>query len=192
MCGRYYVAEEDQTVELQRIIDEAQRRSREPVKTGEVFPTDLAAVVANNRNGAPTPFAMRWGYMLNRKPIINARSETATDKPLFKDGMAQRRCLVPASWYFEWEKRGKDRIKYAIAPESAGMIYLAGIYRKEPDAGTAAFVILTRPVAQSIAFIHDRMPAILSVELGRAWLDPHNDPREILAACEERMAFRVA
>ena len=176
----------------EKIIDEAQRRSREPVKTGEVCPTDLAAVVANNKSGEPTPFAMRWGYMLNKKPIINARSETAAEKSLFKDGMTQRRCLIPASWYFEWEKRGKDRIKYAIAPEGAGLIYLAGTYRKESDTGAASFVILTRPAAPGIAFIHDRMPAILSVELGRAWLDPHNDPREILAACEERMAFRVA
>ena len=192
MCGRYYIAEEDQAEELRRIIDEANRRSKEAVKTGEVCPTDLAAVVANNRNGDKASFAMRWGYKLPKGLLINARSETAADKPLFKDGMERRRCLVPASWYFEWEKRGKTKIKYAIAPESAGMIYLAGIYRKEPDAGTAAFVILTRPVAQSIAFIHDRMPAILSVELSRAWLDPHNDPREILAACEERMAFRVA
>lgn len=192
MCGRYYVAEDDQAEELRRIIDEAQRRSAEPIKTGEICPTDLAAVVANNRNGEPTPFAMRWGYALNKGLLINARSESAADKPLFKDGMAQRRCLIPASLYFEWEKRGKERIKYAIAPEGAGLIYLAGIYRKKPDTGTASFVILTRPVAQSIAFIHDRMPAILPTELGRAWLDPKNDPRGILAACEERMAFRVA
>ena len=192
MCGRYYVEAEDQTEELQKIIDEAQRRSRESVKTGEVRPTDLAAVVANNKSGEPTPFAMSWGYMLNSKPIINARSETTADKPLFKDGMAQRRCLVPASWYFEWEKRGKEKIKYAIAPERQGLLTMAGIYRIEPDTRTASFVILTRDAASGIAFIHDRMPVILSGELGRAWFDPHNDPREILVACEEKMAFRVA
>ena len=189
MCGRYYVEAEDQTEELQRIIDEAQRRSKEPIKTGEVFPSDLAAVVANNRNGEPTPFAMRWGYALPNTRIINARSETAADKPLFKDGMARRRCLVPASWYFEWEKRGKEKIKYAIAPAGADMIYLAGIYKVEPH---PSFVILTREAAPGIDFIHDRMPAILPCEMRCHWLDPKNDPREMLAACAENMAYRTA
>ncbi|MEG1515743.1 MAG: SOS response-associated peptidase [Clostridia bacterium] len=190
MCGRYYIAEEDQAEELRRIIDEAQRRSTEAVKTGEIRPTDLAAVVANNRNGDKASFAMRWGYKLPKGLLINARSEAAGDKPLFRDGMERRRCLVPASWYFEWEKRGKEKIKYAISPEGMSLTYLAGIYRVV--SGVASFVILTREAAPGIAFIHDRMPAILPKEMCHEWLDMRNDPREILAACEERMTYRTA
>ena len=114
MCGRYYVPDEDSAAELREIIEQINRRSNAGpvVKTGEVAPGDVAPVLANNRNLAIAPFAMRWGYKLDGKKLIfNARSETAGVKTLFQDGMRQRRCLVPAAHYFEWEKRGKDRIK---------------------------------------------------------------------------------
>ena len=106
MCGRYYIAEEDSAAELQEIIEQLNRRGTE-VKTGEIYPTDTVPVLANNKSMVITPFAMKWGYTLpDGKQIINARSETAADKPLFRDGMQQRRCLIPATNYFEWEKRG--------------------------------------------------------------------------------------
>ena len=123
--------------------------------------------------------------------IINARSETTADKPLFKDGMARRRYLIPASYYFEWEKRGKEKIRYAIVPQE-GLLTMAGVYRIDPQTRRAFFVILTRAAAPGIAFIHDRMPAILTGELSRVWLDPKYDPREMLAACAEDMAYRTA
>ena len=105
MCGRYYIAEEDCAAELQKIIEQLNRRGAE-VKTGEIYPTDTVPVLANNKSMVITPFAMKWGYTLpDGKQIINARSETAADKPLFRDGMLQRRCLIPATNYFEWEKR---------------------------------------------------------------------------------------
>ncbi len=71
--------------------------------------------------------------------------------------MLWRRCLIPASGYYEWEKRGKEKIKYAIRPEGARLLYMAGIYRIEK--GAPVFTILTREVALGIAFIHDRMRA---------------------------------
>ena len=105
MYGRYYIAEEDCAAELQKIIEQLNRRGAE-VKTGEIYPTDTVPVLANNKSMVITPFAMKWGYTLpDGKQIINARSETAADKPLFRDGMLQRRCLIPATNYFEWEKR---------------------------------------------------------------------------------------
>ena len=163
MCGRYYVPDEDSAADLREIIEQINRRANAGpvVKTGEIAPSDVAPVLANNRNLAATPFAMRWGYRLgNGKLLFNARSETADAKALFRDGMRQRRCLVPAAHYFEWEKRGKDRIKYAIRPGGASVMYMAGIYRLEND--MPVFTILTREPAAAISFIHDRRkrPAI--------------------------------
>ena len=80
MCGRYYVESESDMEELAELIAEAKRKSDE-VKTGEVFPTDTAAVIANNRQLKPAVFPMRWGF--ERKGgglVINARSETAAEK----------------------------------------------------------------------------------------------------------------
>lgn len=83
--------------------------------------------------------------------------------------MTQRRCLVPAAYYFEWEKRGREKIKYAIGQNERGILYMAGIYRLEK--GVPVFTILTRAPADSIAFIHDRMPVILPDEAKADWLN---------------------
>ncbi len=182
MCGRYWLDDGRDSVELGEIIGQINRRpAGEPVKTvGEIFPSDVAPVVASSRGLTPAAFAMRWGYgMGDGKRIINARSETAGEKPLFRDGMRQRRCAVPASRYFEWERAGGRRIKYAIRPEADGLFYFAGLYRIAR--GQPEFVILTRPPADSIAFIHDRMPVILPPGQAAEWTDPRREAGDILA-----------
>ena len=108
--------------------------------------------------------------MPDGKLIINARSETAAEKPMFRDGMQQRRCLLPASHYFEWEKRQREKIKYAIKPSGSDMLFMAGLYRIEGN--KARFTILTRTPADNISFIHDRMPVILPKEAMNDWLNP--------------------
>ena len=140
MCGRSYIAEDDLSDELSRIIDELNRKKTpEGLKTsGEIFPSDIVPVLANSRKQDVQPFAMRWGYAFpNGRPIINARCETAAQKPMFKDGMRQRRCVIPASHYFEWERRGAARTKYAIRPAHADTLYLAGIMTNSAVRGMA-------------------------------------------------------
>ncbi len=194
MCGRYYIAEEDTAEELRQIIEVLNRRyqGEVPLKTsGEVFPTDVVPVIANSRSMTPTPFAMRWGYTLpDRQPLINARSETASSKVLFSDGMAQRRCLIPASHYFEWEKHGREKTKYAIRPAQSDVLYMAGVYRIV--AGKPEFAILTREPAQSIAFIHNRMPVILPREVHTDWLNVNIRVAEVLQAAMDAVAYRKA
>ena len=127
MCGRFYVPEDD-SVQMIRAVMEALEHRNVSAKTGEVFPGDTAAVIASNRRLEPQPFAMEWGYHLpDGKRIINARSETAAQKAMFKDGMQQRRCLIPAAHYYEWEKVGGKKVKYAIEPKNSDGFYLAGI-----------------------------------------------------------------
>jgi putative SOS response-associated peptidase YedK len=195
MCNRYYIEvedREDDVEELRRLMQELQRKSPEraaAVKTKEVSPTDLALVIANNRRLVPAPLAMNWGYTLpgGGKPVTNARSETAAEKPMFRDGMLNRRCLVPASNYFEWEKRGKDRIKYAIRPAGRPVFYMAGVYRIEGN--KPVFAILTREPAEPIAFIHDRMPVILPAEAHAEWLDIRSDGRDALRSALTDMSY---
>lgn len=124
---------------------------------------------------------MSWGYtMPDGKLIINARGETAADKPLFRDGMAQRRCLLPATNYFEWEKRAETKVKYAIKPSVSGVMYMAGLYRIEGN--QAHCTILTMQPADSIAFIHDRMPVLLPREALQDWLNPCYNAMDVLRA----------
>lgn len=190
MCGRYYIPDEDSAAELKEIIDRINRRHNAgPVlKTGEIAPSDTAPVLANNRSLMVTPFAMKWGYtMSNGKLVFNARSETASEKPLFRDGMTQRRCLVPAAHYFEWEKRGREKIKYAIKPADISVLYMAGIYRIEN--GIPVFSILTREPASSISFIHDRMPVILPREFTTDWLNPRFKAEDVLRSATLDISF---
>ena len=194
MCGRYYIAEDDMTEEMARIIEEINRKKTpEGMKTsGEIFPSDIVPVLANSRQQDVQPFAMRWGYTFpNSKPVINARSETAAIKPMFKDGMKQRRCLIPATHYYEWEHRGRQSIKYAIRPERSRMLYLAGIYHleKHDDVIVPTFTVLTREASPGISFIHDRMPIILPSEIITDWLDSRNDAVEVIQAAMLDMEY---
>lgn len=197
MCGRYYIAEDDLSDELGRIIDETNRkRTPEGLKTsGEIFPSDIVPVLANSRKQDVQPFAMRWGYAFpNGCPIINARSETAAQKPMFRDGMRQRRCVIPASHYFEWERHGIVRTKYAIRPVHTDMLCLAGIYHLEKHDGVIvpAFTILTRDAAPGITFIHPRMPVMLPPGAAPDWLNPGYNAEEVIAAALTDMEYRPA
>jgi len=175
MCGRYFLGK--------RVFSDGllqAERSTLSVFTKnnyEVFPTDSVPVIARSRVGEKRVFAMKWGYTTsNGKVIINARSETAAHKPMFVDGIKQRRCLIPATCYFEWRK--SDKVKHAIKNKNTETMFMAGIYRFEEQ--RPVFVILTKEASKSICFIHDRMPVILSKEEAECWLDAECDGSSIL------------
>lgn len=194
MCGVYFIGEdaEQELWEMIEILNRHPESAALSLKTGGVIrPSDVAPVLANNRSMTPSPFAMKWGYSLpGRKQLIfNARSETAAGKAIFRDGMAQRRCLVPASGYFEWEKKPEGKTKYAIKPAGKTLFYMAGIYRMEPQ---PVFTILTKEPVPEIAFIHNRMPVILPDEMKNDWLNPRFAPEEILRCAVKEMAYQQA
>ena len=168
MCGRYWI-EADQNEEMMEIIKRMQRLDA-PMKTaGEIFPGDGVPVLCKSRAGNIRPFAMEWGWRMDGgRRIINARSETIFEKPLFRDGIRNRRCLLPMSAYFEWETRLEGKIKYRIAPEGSGIFYLAGLYRFE--GGKPLCTVITTAAQPDIAFIHHRMPVILNGAERESWL----------------------
>lgn len=179
MCGRFYIGEKDN--EWDQIVSFMNRRSIIPeVKlSGEIFPTDIAPVLAPNRDRIPSFFPMRWGYSVKgRRYIINARSETAAEKPMFIDGIQRRRCAVPASRYFEWTRKSSAKQKYSIRPKAGGTFYLAGLYRFESD--MPVFTILTRAPSESVAFLHDRMPVLLCPADAKKWVEPDTDVKKLL------------
>lgn len=203
MCGRYIINPDDRFFrDLAEIINRSpligRFKGKQPVTAGgafggEVAPTAVVPVIAPNRTGERAVFPMQWGFTLSasgegKKPplIINARSETAAVKPLFRDSWAQRRCVIPASAYFEWEHRmgfdGKPKVgtKYRIAPKEGERTYLAGLYRMEE--GLPVFTVLTRAPAADLFWMHDRMPVMLPEATLDAWLSPGGNPEETLAS----------
>jgi putative SOS response-associated peptidase YedK len=171
MCGRFYVAITEK--ELLDIIDTVEEEMRKDYrgltlkKEGEIFPGDIVPVLIGPHEAKP----MKWGFMVSDgKTIINARSETAKEKPMFKSAMTNRRCLILASGYFEWKKEGKAKVKYAFH-HSDELLYLAGCYRMEKNSSLPTFVILTRNAEGDLQKIHDRMPVILPKDKITQWLE---------------------
>lgn len=197
MCCRYWA---DESPELRAIVEEMNRSSlvrkwqeKTQVKTrGEIRPTDVVPVIAPNRSGRRAVFPMRWGFT-GRSLLMNARSETAAVKPTFKESWERRRCIVPASWYFEWEHlHGNDGKtytgdKYMIQPKGSSMTWLCGLYRIED--GFPVFVVLTREPGEEIRFIHDRMPLILPEECIDDWISPYARPEKLLGEALTEMSF---
>ena len=162
--------------------------SKPMVTEGEVRPTDVAPVIAPGKDGKRAVFPMKWGFTVQidgkLKPVVNARVETAAEKELFKEAWRRHRCIIPASWYIEWEHNkdpnGKTTTgdKYVIQPDGDVMTWLCGLYRIAD--GFPEFVILTRTPVGEIAKIHDRMPVILPEDRIDEWIDPFADPSALL------------
>ena len=188
MCCRYWT---DESPELRPIVEEMNRsplmrkwQDKAKVKSyGEIFPTDVVPVIAPNRSGLRTVYPMKWGYS-GKSLLMNARSETAAEKLTFREDWVRHRCIVPASWYFEWEhypgSDGKKHTgdKYMIHPKDCAVTWLCGLYRIEN--GLPVFVILTREPGEALRFLHDRMPLIMPEELVTEWIRPDRKPEELL------------
>ena len=194
MCTRYFV--KNMTPELKEIIEQVDvsplskrfiNAGNIIKKEGEIRPTDVVPVLAPNPLGNRAVYPMKWGYTNQYRGgslLLNARSETAFEKPTFKEDWLKHRCIIPASYYFEWEhlKRSDGKIvtgdRYIIQPKDESVTWLCGLYHIENDFPT--FVILTREPGEEIAFIHDRMPLILPTELVPEWIKPGNRPEDIV------------
>jgi len=145
---------------------------------GEVYPTYVAPVIT--QNGVE---AVKWGFphWKNSGVIINARSETALDKKMFRNPLLQHRCVVPSCGFYEWKRAGgatgaksTAKQKYLFRKQGGHLLFMAGIISINKDAAGqeyGAFVILTTDASESVAPIHDRMPVILEPEERSLWIN---------------------
>jgi putative SOS response-associated peptidase YedK len=138
--------------------------------------------------------AYKWGFDAAPKPsaqgpglVINARMETLLERPMFKNLFVRNRCLIPANAFYEWDKKnqtkGRRSQPYAINVSGGELVGFAGLWR--PIAGgkdgvEKCFVIITVPSNDKMSALHDRMPAILSEEAEKIWLDPNCDDKALL------------
>lgn len=205
MCTRYYI--DDNSKELAQIVELAkasaltgrfQEKGAPLMTRGEIRPTNVAPVIATARSGDRKVFPMKWGYRMETAPgakpslLLNARSETAGQKLMFQESWIKHRCIIPASFYYEWrhekDASGKNRgpgVKYSIQPAGAEVTWLAGLYRMED--GLPHFVVLTREPSPDVAFIHDRMPLILPEDLINYWIRPNENADALLTHALDEM-----
>jgi putative SOS response-associated peptidase YedK len=180
MCGRYQVSISD--ADVASIVAEAQKRAsavREnlTVKTKELFPTDVAAILVDDAQKGRLAVPMVWGFegFGSRKGVIfNTRRESALQKPFWRSSLEQRRCVVPATGFYEWQHGGiRDKQKYRFYLSETPLLYMAGIFTVGSDKQgeeLARFSIMTAEANESVAGIHNRMPIILHTHQLDDWL----------------------
>ena len=159
MCGRYQFSTAGNRA-LEALARRLERSTGTRPQTGDVAPSSSALIVVQGAAG-PKVCLRTWGWTGQNGQIINARAETVTEKPLFRDNFAWHRCVIPASSFYEWDG-ARHPYRFALAGEP---LYLAGICNAE-----GRFVILTTAPNGCMRPIHDRMPLILRPEEVRPWL----------------------
>jgi putative SOS response-associated peptidase YedK len=145
-----------------------------------IAPTQPVAAVRAAEAGRQL-VRLRWGLVPpwakdTKVAPINARSETAADKPLFRAALRKRRCLVPASGFYEWLALagGKRKQPYCFRPGDERPWAFAGLWERwpGPDGPVESCAILTTAANELVRPVHDRMPVILARQHWAAWLDP--------------------
>ena len=178
MCGRYTMSIPAETLArhfgLDAVPDVAPRFN--------IAPTQAAAVVRlSTAREVPVLDFLRWGLVpawakdaSGAGRLINARAETAADKPSFRSAFRHRRCLVPADGFYEWRTEGGAKQPYRITRPDGAPIAFAGLWERwgKGDEPLETFTILTTAANAALQPLHDRMPVIVDPIDFALWLDP--------------------
>jgi putative SOS response-associated peptidase YedK len=183
MCSRYFLDADGNVIAFTFSVPLNERVRRR----FNIAPTQQAPVIRATPGGGHEMAMLRWGLVpawardigVGTK-MINARGESAAEKPAFREAMAQRRCLVPASGFFEWKGTPGRKQPYAITLPDRPLFAFAGLWESWRARGGGepieTFTIVTTDPNEAIARIHDRMPVILPKDAEEAWL--HGDVAE--------------
>jgi putative SOS response-associated peptidase YedK len=184
MCARYSIKANPLELQSELDLDET------PVFQARynVAPTQIAPIIT-----APAEHALtlaRWGlipsWAKDHRKItntFNARSETLTEKGIFKEAFAQRRCLIPVDGFYEWRQMGKLKQPLHITLQSHRPFSLAGLWdtwTSPEGVSVVSFTIVTSAPNDFIRGIHDRMPVVIAREDRHAWLTDRARAKELL------------
>lgn len=183
MCGRFVQLSEPKELEAHY------SKKMLPKYRGANFnvaPSQFVPIVTDNgiiemRFGLIPQWAksMNTGYTM-----INAKAETLFDKPTYKGLMLHKRCLVPASGFYEWQKNGSTKQPFYFSLKDQELFSFAGLYTSRKDSEgheLFSFTIITTEPNKTVAKVHDRMPVILSKSDEKRWLDtPAEDAESLL------------
>jgi putative SOS response-associated peptidase YedK len=155
---------------------------------------NILAICTSLETGQPEYTLLHWGlvpfWSKNGKtkfPLINARSEGIETKPSFRDPFKRRRCIIPASGFYEWQKVEEHKQPYFIRPVDGRYFALAGLWdswRGESGEDVNSCAIITTTANAEMKKIHDRMPVILGDMNIAAWLDTGQGQADLLAMLE--------
>lgn len=203
MCGRFTL--EYSWAEIHAIINivPASAAKRNDPPRYNVAPTQDVGFISQS-DGETTVQDGRWWLVpfwakeIPKYPLFNARSETAHEKSSFREAYKSKRCLIPASGYYEWTKAadgGKDPHLLHL-PDHEPFLF-AGLWAYNSNLEITSCTILTAPAHSAIAQIHDRMPIILNSDCWQDWLSPDTSVKEARNRLDnnrgrELLSYRVA
>ena len=188
MCGRYTLTSSPEQVARRFGL----ATPVELVPRYNAAPGQEVATIAVSSPGAVPQLELRRGGLVPAGAhdarvgarLINARSETAAERPAFREAFRRRRCLVPADGFYEWDARRAPRQPYHVALASGEPFGIAGLWERWNGPGgerIESVALLTTVANERLRPLHDRMPAILAPADHAAWLDPgHSDPAALL------------
>ncbi len=145
-------------------------------------PGAYVLAILPTQEGSRIGRSLRWGLVPHwaKDPqtdykMFNARAETVAEKPSFRTAFKRRRCLIPATRFYEWKKEGKNKEPYAIGLADETPFAMAGLWESwqgPEEIGLYTCTIITTSANELIAPLHDRMPVILTPEACVRWLNP--------------------
>ncbi len=176
MCGRFARDASGDEIAAHFALTE----SPETERRFNIAPTQPVLIVVDAGSSGRRAGEVRWGIiprasreMADVPPLINARCETVGARPTFRESYRKRRCLIPATGFFEWTTVNGRRWPYLIQPQSGGLWGLAGIWDRwtAPDGEViSSCAILTTDPNPAVAALHDRMPVIITPKEYDRWL----------------------
>ena len=177
MCGRYAITLAKEA--MAQIFEAVPGNDLPEVPNFNVCPTNTVHTVRSS-DGTRSLSAMRWGFIPHwyKTPsdgplLINARAETIAEKPAFRTACRERRCLIPASGFYEWTKGEDDaRLPWYIQPAEGDCLAFAGIWQDWERGGEMlrTCAIVTTAAAGEMTQIHHRMPVTLAASDWALWL----------------------
>lgn len=183
MCGRFTQTAPWEKVKEEFAVESAGETALYKLRYN-IAPTQIIPVIRQESAGDRMLAQLKWGLIPSwaKDPdignrMINARAETLAEKPSFREAFARRRCLVPASGFYEWQKTasGTKQPFYFYLKERE-VFGFAGLWEQWLDRGTGevleTFTIITTAANEVLKPVHDRMPVIIKAENYAEWLDP--------------------
>jgi putative SOS response-associated peptidase YedK len=161
-----------------------------------------AVAAVREHDGRRRLDSLQWGlvpfwakdHVIGRR-LVNARLDSVEGKPAFREAWQRRRCLIPASGFYEWsEPQGGRKRPYFIRPTAEPLLALAGLWerwRTPTGEKLETCVIVTTDASKQLAQIHDRMPLLVPRDAQAFWLDPKSSMQDVLKLAERTPALAV-
>ncbi|GAA4866116.1 SOS response-associated peptidase [Saccharopolyspora rosea] len=198
MCGRYAVRQDPAA--LAEEFDAVDRTDGSVEPDFNVTPTKTVPIVVQ-RGAERSVRPVRWGFVPpwakevgSGPPMINARAETITSKPVYAESAARRRCLVPATGWYEWQPGDRRRQPYLCTRGDGASLAMAAVFTawwppNPTDPPLVSCAVVTTDAVGEFADIHHRMPLVLSEDRWADWLDPQRtEITELLKPSDRALA----